>query len=334
MTFPRLGPVSVTGLTFQALRELIQERVSQQMIGVNASVTMGELRSIRIFVLGDAQRPGSYTVSSLSTITNALFASGGVKPIGSLRTIQLKRNGETVTTLDLYDLLLRGDTRADARLQPGDVIFIPPVGTQVGIDGEVRRPGIYELRGETTATELVQLGGGLSATAFPQGASLARINEFQERTVEDVNLKAAEGRAHRLRPGDLLNVPSVLERVDNAVTLSGHVYRPLKVQYRPGMRISDLLPSLDALRPLADANYVLIRREQAPDRKIVALSADLARALEARGSDADVLLQPRDRVTVFSLVRLAQPGPTDQSVPVSGARHSRFLPMEWRRGTD
>jgi polysaccharide biosynthesis/export protein len=160
------------------------------------------------------------------------------------------------------------------------VIFIPPVGTQVGIDGEVRRPGIYELRGETTAAELVQLGGGLSATAFPQGASLARINEFQERTVEDVNLKAAEGRAHRLRPGDLLNVPSVLERVDNAVTLSGHVYRPLKVQYRPGMRISDLLPSLDALRPLADANYVLIRREQAPERKIVALSADLARALE------------------------------------------------------
>jgi polysaccharide biosynthesis/export protein len=147
ITFPRLGPVTVTGLTFQQVRELIRERVSQQMIGVNASVTMGELRSIRVFVMGEAARPGSYTVSSLSTITNALFASGGIKPIGSLRNIQLKRNGELVTTLDLYDLLLRGDTRADVRLLPGDVIFIPPVNPQVGVDGEVRRPGVYELNG-------------------------------------------------------------------------------------------------------------------------------------------------------------------------------------------
>jgi polysaccharide biosynthesis/export protein len=183
ITFPRLGPVTVTGLTFQQVRELIRERVSQQMIGVNASVTMGELRSIRVFVMGEAARPGSYTVSSLSTITNALFASGGIKPIGSLRNIQLKRNGELVTTLDLYDLLLRGDTRADVRLLPGDVIFIPPVNPQVGVDGEVRRPGVYELNGPTSAGDLVTLAGGLTASAYPQGASLSRISDDQDRIV-------------------------------------------------------------------------------------------------------------------------------------------------------
>jgi polysaccharide biosynthesis/export protein len=306
ITFPRLGPITVTGLTFQQLRELIRERVSQQMIGVNASVTLGELRSIRVFVMGEAARPGSYTVSSLSTITNALFASGGIKPIGSLRNIELKRNGELVTTLDLYDLLLRGDTRADVRLSPGDVIFIPPVNPQVGVDGEVRRPGVYELRGPASAGDLVALAGGLSASAYPQAASLSRISEDQDRIVQDVNLKSADGRAFRLRGGDLLTVPTVLDRVDNSVELAGHVYRPAKVQYRPGMRISDLIPSLDRLKPLADANYILVRRELSPSRRIVAVSADLEHALRARGSEADIELQPRDQVTVFNRVPMLQ----------------------------
>jgi polysaccharide biosynthesis/export protein len=314
ITFPRLGPVTVAGLTFQELRELIRERVSQQMIGVNASVTMGELRSIRVFVMGEAARPGSYTVSSLSTITNALFASGGVKPIGSLRNIQLKRNGELVTTLDLYDLLLRGDTRADVRLSPGDVIFIPPVNPQVGIDGEVRRPGVYELNGPASTRDLVTLAGGLTASAYPQASSLSRISDDQERIVRDVNLRSADGQGLRLRGGDLLTVPSVLDRVDNFVELAGHVYRPARVQHRPGMRISDLIPSLDRLKPLADANYILVRRELSPSRRIVAVSADLEQALRAPGSEADIELQPRDRVTVFNRVPLLQPDKVDSGM--------------------
>ena len=307
INFPELGPIQVAGLSFDEARRLLQDRVAQQMIGVTASVTMGELRSIRVFVLGDAERPGSYTVSSLSTITNALFASGGIRPIGSLRNIELKRDGATVGTLDLYDLLLRGDTRNDARLQPGDVIFIPPVGSQAGVDGEVRRPGVYELKGPTTADELVGLAGGLASSAFPQGALLSRINEDRERIIEDVDLRAADGRARRIRAGDLLEVPSVLDRVDNAVQLSGHVYRPMQLQYRPGMRLSDLVRSLSELRPLADANYVLIRRELAPDRRIFAVSADLAAALAAPGSMDDIELRPRDQVYVFSLVPVEKP---------------------------
>ena len=125
LRFPGIGPISVAGLRFDELKQNLQERIARQMIGVKANITMGTLRSIRIFVLGDAIRPGSYTVSALSNMTNALFVSGGIKPIGSLRNIQLKRNGKVVTTLDLYDLLLSGDTSGDKRLQPGDVIFIP-----------------------------------------------------------------------------------------------------------------------------------------------------------------------------------------------------------------
>lgn len=300
INFPELGPIQVAGLGFDQMRQLLQDRVSQQMIGVSASVSMGELRSIRIFVLGEATRPGSYLVSSLSTITNALFASGGVKPIGSLRAIQHKRNGQVVGTLDLYDLLLRGDTRGDARLQPGDVIFIPPVGTRVGIQGEVNRPAIYELESATTAEEMVRLAGGLTATAHPQGATLSRVNDSQDRVILDLDLNAATGRATPVKAGDLVDVPAVIDRMDNRIELAGHVFRPRAVQYKPGMRISDLLPSLEYLKPLADANYLLIRRELRPSRKIVALSADLEAALAAPGSAADVELRPGDRVSVFT----------------------------------
>jgi protein involved in polysaccharide export with SLBB domain len=132
VNFPDIGPVDVAGLSFADMREVLQARVAEQMIGVRASITLGELRSIRVFVLGDVNRPGSFTVSSLSTMTNALFVSGGVHPIGSLRNVQLKRKGKVVGRLDLYDLMLRGDNSNDARLQPGDVIFIPPIGSTVG----------------------------------------------------------------------------------------------------------------------------------------------------------------------------------------------------------
>ncbi|HIJ31413.1 MAG TPA: polysaccharide export protein, partial [Gammaproteobacteria bacterium] len=147
LNFPGIGPIQVAGMRFDELKSSLNQRIAQQMIGVRASITLGRLRSIRVFILGDVQRPGSYTVSALSTMTNALFVSGGVTKIGSLRNIQLKRQGKVVTTLDLYDLLLKGDTSQDARIQPGDVLFVPPVGEVVGIGGEVRRPALYELEG-------------------------------------------------------------------------------------------------------------------------------------------------------------------------------------------
>src|SRR3984885_9837466 len=150
VSVPELGPINVGGQTFDSAKALLESRVARQMIGVHASVTMGETRTIRVFVLGDARQPGSYVISGLGSITSALFAAGGVQPIGSLRTLQLKRHGELVRQLDLYDMLIRGNTTDDARLLPDDVVFVPPIGPTVSVDGEVRRPAIYEIRKEGT----------------------------------------------------------------------------------------------------------------------------------------------------------------------------------------
>jgi polysaccharide biosynthesis/export protein len=300
VNFPELGPIAVAGRRFESVRDDLQRRVQDQLIGTQASVSIGELRSIRVFVLGDAQTPGSYTVSGLSTITNALFVSGGVKRIGSLRNIELKRGGRTVATLDLYDLLLKGDTSADRRLLPGDVIFVPPIGTTVGIAGEVRRPAIYELKTESTAGELLQLAGGLMPDADARLATLERVNERRARVTIDVDLEGA-GRTARLQSGDTLRLPAIRPTLENSVSVTGYVHRPGEYQFKPGMRIADVLPSVDDLKPNADQRYLLVRREMPPDRRIRVFSADLERALADPGSAANFELAPRDQVFVFDL---------------------------------
>jgi polysaccharide export outer membrane protein len=299
--FPKLGPISVSGMGFDAAREALEHRVSQQMIGTQVSVTMGDLRSIRVFVLGEAEKPGSYTVSGLSTMTNALFVSGGVKTIGSLRNIELKRNGHLVSVLDLYDLLLRGDTSGDHQLMPGDVIFIPPIGVTATVYGRVRRPAVYELKKEKTAEQLVEIAGGLSPDADAGLAQLERIDSSRLREMRNINLNSEAGRNTEITNGDKLRVPAIRPTLENSVELSGFVFRPGAFQYRAGLRLTDVLGSLDELRPTADRHYVLIRRVIPPDQRIEVVSADLERALSARGTAADPQLQPRDRIIVFDL---------------------------------
>lgn len=297
--FPDLGPISVAGMSFPDARRAIEDRVTQQMIGTTAIVSMGELRSIRVFVLGEANHPGSYTVSGLSTITNALFYSGGVSRIGSLRDIQLKRNGRIVARLDLYQLLLKGDTSNDKRLQPGDVIFIPPVGKTAAVTGEIRRPAIYELKGEGNPKELLYLGGGLTPEADPKFAQLERIDQRRERVVLDIDLTDPTSRAMPLRSGDLLRIQSVKPTYSNSVNVLGHVLRPSSFQYRSGLRLADVITSVHELKPNADLNYVLIRRELPGQRRIQAVSADLTRAWQSRYTDENPLLSPRDQIFVF-----------------------------------
>ena len=298
--FPELGPIAVAGLRFPEARQAIEERVSQGMIGTRAVVSMGDMRTITVFITGEAEAPGSYSVSALSTITNALFASGGIKETGSLRNVQLKRRGRLVAVLDLYDLLLRGDSRNDLRLQSSDVIFIPPVGRTAGITGEVRRPAIYELKGEQSASELVALAGGLLPDADPRAATLERISESRVRVVMDVDLSVPSGRGMALVSGDVLRVPAVRPQLANAVTVTGNVYRPGPVAWRQNLRIADVLPRPEDLKPGSDLHYVLIRRESL-DHQISTVSADLEAAWLQPASDANVLLLPRDEIYVFNL---------------------------------
>jgi polysaccharide biosynthesis/export protein len=299
VSLPEIGPINVGGRTFNAVSADIENRVSRQLVGVRASVGMGDTRSIRVFVLGETNRPGTYTVSGLASITSALYAAGGIKAIGSLRDIQLKRQGAVVRRLDLYDLLIRGDTSDDAKLLPGDVIFIPPVEATVAVDGEVRRPAIYELKGETSVADLLQLAGGVTSEADPRRAAIVRVDEQKSRVVINASLEGGAGRAERLRNGDQVRVLRLTPTLDSGVTLEGHVYRPAPVAWREGMRLTDVIGAVDELRPNADLNYVLIRRELPPDRRIAMLSADLAAALREPASEANVVLKPRDRVIVF-----------------------------------
>jgi polysaccharide biosynthesis/export protein len=301
INFPKIGPISVSNMSFDDARSEIESRVSKQLIGTRASVTMGELRSIRVFVLGEAEKPGSYTVSGLSTMTNALFVSGGVKKIGSLRNIQLKRDGKLVSTLDLYDLLLRGDTSNDRHLLQGDVIFIPPIGETVSVYGAVRRPAIYELKNEKTAEQAISIAGGLLPDADAATGQLERILPSKQRQMRDIDLSLAAGRATPLDDGDKLRIPSIRPTLENSVKLAGYVFRPGAFAYHSGLRLTDVLGNFDELRPDADLHYIMIRRVAPPELKTVVLSADLTRALAAPHTAADPELRPRDEITVFNL---------------------------------
>ena len=304
INFPEFGAIPVAGLPFSDLRADLEKRVAEQMIGVKAAISMGALRSIRVFVLGDVTRPGSYTVSGLSTMTNALFVSGGIRPIGSLRNVQLKRNGRVVARLDLYDLLLNGDTSDDVRLQPGDAIFVPPIGPTAGVAGEVRRPAIYELRGETRVARLVDIAGGLLPTAAPRMSQLERLVARGNQTLVDVNLDDPAAAQAAVADGDVLRVYANLDRMDGVVLLAGHVRRPGGVAWHDRMRLTDLVGAPEQLLPRADLEYVLVRREERPLGKVRAFSTRLSAAWADPQSDADVLLEPRDQVFVF-----AQAGP-------------------------
>jgi polysaccharide biosynthesis/export protein len=300
INFPQLGPIDVGGQLFSTVQSEIQSRVAHQLIGVRAAVTMDQTRSIQVFVVGNAFEPGAYTMSGLGTITSALYAAGGIRRAGSLRRIELVRNGVVVRTLDLYDLLLRGSTADDINVLQGDAVLVAPVGRTVAIDGEVERPAIYEIKDESAPAQVVALAGGLTPDADTSKATVTRIMPNGERVVLPLDLTAA-GAAEGLRNGDYIHVPRLRPTLDAAVTLQGNVYEPGAYEYHSGMRLTDVIHSVDALKPNSDLHYVLIRREVPPDRRIEVVSADFAAAQASPGSAADPVLMPRDQITIFDL---------------------------------
>ena len=243
--FPEVGSVHVAGIPFSQVTSYLKQQLGRVYRNFDINVNMGQLRSIPVFVFGQARRPGAYTVGSLSTLLNALFASGGPLPQGSLRDIQLKRGSETIVHFDLYDVLLRGDKTHDVRLEAGDVIFIPTVGQQVAISGSVLNPAIYELRTEKTVADVIALAGGLSNVATGAQARLERIFEHRERSILDLNLTT--GSNTLVQAGDIISITSITDRFSDAVTLRGNVANPGRYVWHQGMRIHDLIPNQDAL---------------------------------------------------------------------------------------
>lgn len=245
IAIPQVGTIHVAGLRFADLSSFLKAQLGRVYRNFDLNVNLGQLRSIQVFVVGQARRPGSYTIGSLSTLLNALFASGGPKAEGSLRDIQVRRGSEVVTHFDMYDLLLRGDKTKDVMLQPGDVIFIPSAGPQVALAGSVTNAAIYELRGATGIEQLLELGGGRSSVAAGGSIRLERIFEHTSRTVLDVDL--AKGPETLLQNGDVVSVMSIVDRFKDAVTLRGNVANPGRYVWHAGMRVSDLLPNKEAL---------------------------------------------------------------------------------------
>jgi polysaccharide biosynthesis/export protein len=301
INFPDLGPVAVAGQTFNRAKDSLEARVDRQMTGVHANISMGDTREIRVFVLGDARNLGSFTISGLGTMTSALYAAGGVRRTGSLRDIQLKRHGTVVRHLDLYDLLIRGDTSDDTKLLQGDVVFVPSVGPTVSIDGEVQRPARYEFRGDTTVAEALRLAGGTTPEADPSKVALTRIEANGRRVVISMDLTLDASRSSPLRNGDVIRVMRLRPTVDSGILVEGHLYTPGTFAYRSGIRLSDVVHSVDELKPDADIHYLLVRRESPIDRHVSIFSVDLEAALRAPGSAVDLELMPRDRITVFDL---------------------------------
>ena len=293
---PQLGPFNIATKSFSEAKTFLSEQIKQQIIGVEVSLSMGELRTIRVFVTGESYKPGAYNVSSLSTITHALFVSGGVSEIASLRNIQLKRAGKLVQTLDLYDLLLKGDTSDDVLLQPGDAIFIPSVEKTVSIDGQVRRPAIYELKSEQSIKEVLELAGGMLADGFAKAVGLRRFDNGQQLQLTfNVDEQVAQ-----VKDGDLINVPKISSFVSDSVMLIGAVARPGLYQWRNNMNISELVGNVRAdLLEHADLTYVLVLRQTNANRDIEALQVDLTELSEVQ---SDLALKPNDKIIVFSKI--------------------------------
>jgi protein involved in polysaccharide export with SLBB domain len=243
---PRVGTLNVAGLRYEQLEGYLHAAISALFKDFELNVALGQLRSIQIFVLGSARQPGAYTVGSLSTLVNALFASGGPSATGSMRHIQLRRGDRLLAEFDMYDLVQKGDKSHDVPLLPGDVIYIPHIGAQVAISGNVNEPGIYELKGETTVAAALEGAGGLTNLAGAERVLLERIDNHSSRRVEEFPLDAA-GLARLLEDGDLLRIYPLSPKFENAVTLRGNVAQPGRYVWKEGMRVSDLIPSRDFL---------------------------------------------------------------------------------------
>jgi protein involved in polysaccharide export with SLBB domain len=328
---PKIGTINLTGVRAGDLESVLRSKIGRIFTNFDLNATLGRLRSVQIFVVGQALQPGTYTVSSLSTLINALFEVGGPSSAGSMRNIQLKRDGRIVGNLDLYDFIARGDRSGDVPLQPGDVIVIPPVGPRVAVLGALEQPAIYELKGTGSVGEVLALGGGLSVLAKSGKALLERIDPAAgtARRVEDFALDKA-GLQHALRDGDILTLFEISPQFANAVTLRGNVAEPLRYPYTDGMRIRDLIPSREALitpdyyrrknllvlsdktdaadvelgvRNLLDEvnwEYAVIERLDRATLTTRLIPFNLGRAVNDGDDQHNLVLQPGDIVTILS----------------------------------
>jgi len=300
INIPSIGPLYVAGMTFEKMSTYLIQQATQ-IVGANIDVSMGALKTIPVFILGDVKRPGAYTIGSFSTITDALLMAGGPTEIGSMRNVQLRRKDRIVTTFDLYSLLLRGDKSADAVLRAGDVVFVPVSGPLVGIAGNVKRPAIYELKENHNLHNALELAGGILPSAYTQQIQISRIQKNQREVVVDIDdrhMQKAE--AFHLQDADLVKIFTIVDKDQNSVYLEGNVKKPGRYEFRKGMKISDLIKDNADLLDETYYDYALVKRLILPQRSTQLVPFNLGKIILNHDKQENLELHPEDRVYIYS----------------------------------
>ncbi len=304
INFPQIGSLNVAGMTFEETARYIESRVKNELIGTEVNISLGRLKSINVFMAGEAKIPGNYSVSGLSSVSQLLFVAGGMSDIGSLRNSQVRRSGQLIANFDLYKLLTEGKADGDIRLQSGDIIFIPPVKKTVYIDGAVNRVGRYELKENETISSLISFAGGLKNRAFLRQIQIERYNNDGEPpSIINLDYSAEESSKFLLEDGDIIRIASIGDDLTNSVTLMGAVKRPGKYGYFKGITFTDLLNSVnqDFSNNFDMTKALIVRRKNLSDFTIEVIDFNVKDALDSPKSDADPKLNLYDQILVFSL---------------------------------
>ena len=313
IVLPEVGVLNVAGMTVAAMQDYLQDQLARKQTDFKMAITMGRLRTIKVFVVGEALTPGSFTVSSLSTVINALFAAGGPSKNGSLRDIRLSRSNQQPRRIDLYKFLLGGDKNDDVRLQDGDTIFIPIIGPVVGVAGNVKRPAIYEMVKPTVLREVLDFAGGVNYAGWLRQVQISRVENHQRHIVVDFNVAEPGSVTNQsaadtiIQDGDVIKVfgVSLVEQGKQSASISGEVYRPGEYRLIPGMRLSELLDAAGGLRKNAYLkNAELTRRHVSQTgMETEKIDIDVEKAL-AKDPTQDVVLQDYDHFIVRLIPQL------------------------------
>jgi protein involved in polysaccharide export with SLBB domain len=306
LSLPEIGSLQVSGHSLAEVQRMVQVSLRSQYRQLEADVSLDRLRTVRIYVVGDVKSPGAYDVSSLSTPLNALYEAGGPTPRGSMRLLKHYRGKQLVEDVDLYDLLLHGVHSGMERLESGDTILVPPIGQQITIEGMVRRPAIYELVGEKSLAETLELAGGVLPSGTLRHVDVDRLQAHESRSMLRLDIPENNDQAtvtealekFQVQDGDKIKISPILPFSEKSVYLDGHVFRPGKYAYRDGMKVTDLIHGYPDLLPEPYKTHAEIIRLNAPDYKPQIIAFNLGDALE--GKDENLVLKPFDSVRIFS----------------------------------
>ena len=306
LSLPEIGSLQVSGRSLGEVQRMVQVSLRSQYRQLEADVSLDRLRTVRVYVVGDVKSPGAYDVSSLSTPLNALYEAGGPTLKGSMRLLKHYRGNQLVEDVDLYDLLLHGVHSGMQRLESGDTILVPPVGNEITIEGMVRRPAIYELAGEKSLAEALELAGGVLPSGTLRHVDVDRVQAHESRSMLRLDIPEDNSQAtvtealqqFQIQDGDKIKISPILPFSEKSVYLDGHVFRPGKYAYRDGMKVADLVHAYSDLLPEPYKAHAEIIRLNAPEYKPQIIAFNLGDALE--GKNPELVLKPFDTIRIFS----------------------------------